>query len=194
MPKDKELYLVILQKSFILVLYSVYMGFLDIFLGGLLAFSFYKGIRNGFFIELASLISLLAGIYFAIKFSFYMKDILSGFLHWNPNTIQIMAFIITFILVVIGITILAKFLTGIAEFALLGLPNKLSGGMLSVLKTILIVSIVFNIFHKINQNNWLVKQETFDSSTFYNPIQKVSQFIYPKLEHWYDDLKKKSNE
>ena len=59
------------------------MSFLDIILGGLLAYSFYKGIRNGLFVELASLISLLVGIYFAVKFSSFMKGILAGFLHWN---------------------------------------------------------------------------------------------------------------
>ena len=53
------------------------MGFLDIVLGGLLAFALYKGIRNGLFVELASLVSLLAGIYFAIKFSSLIKGILS---------------------------------------------------------------------------------------------------------------------
>ena len=82
------------------------MGFLDIILGALLAFAFYKGLRNGLFVELASLISLIVGIYFAIKFSSLLKGILSGFVKWNPNSIQIVAFALTFIIVVIGISLL----------------------------------------------------------------------------------------
>lgn len=104
------------------------MGFLDIILCALLVFAFYKGVINGLFVELASLISLLLGIYFAIKFSFIMKEILMGFVKWNPNTIQIVAFALTFIVVVIGIHLLGKFLTGIANFAFLGWLNKLGGG------------------------------------------------------------------
>ena len=167
------------------------MGFLDIILGILLAFALYKGIRNGLFVELASLVSLLAGIYFAIKFSSFIKEILAGFVKWNPNTIQVIAFILTFILVVIGISLLGKFLTGIADFAFLGWLNKIGGGFFRVLKTILIIGIVFKVFEKINYHNFLAKKETLDKSIFYNPIQKTAGFMYPSIENWYDNLKKK---
>lgn len=183
--------LVILQKSSILVLYSDYMSFLDIVLGVLLAYGLFQGIRNGLFVELASLISLILGIYFAIKFSFLTKEMLSGFVHWNPKTIQIVAFIITFILVVLGISLLAKFLTGIANFAQLGVINKLGGGFFRLLKTVLVISIFLNLFEKINFNNTFAKKETLDNSLFYRPIQKTAGFIYPSIEKWYEDLKKK---
>jgi membrane protein required for colicin V production len=167
------------------------MGFLDIILGVLLAFALYKGIRNGLFVELASLVSLLAGIYFAVKFSSFMRDILIRYVKWNPNTIQVVAFILTFIAVVVVVTILGKFLTGIADFAFLGWLNKLGGGFFRVLKTILIISIVFAIFEKINYNNILAKKETLDNSLFYNPIQKTAGYMYPSLKEWYGSLKKK---
>ena len=167
------------------------MGFLDIILCALLVFAFYKGVINGLFVELASLISLLLGIYFAIKFSFIMKEILMGFVKWNPNTIQIVAFALTFIVVVIGIHLLGKFLTGIANFAFLGWLNKLGGGFFRVLKTVLIVSIVFSVFEKINYNNFLAKKETLDNSIFFNPIQKIAGFIFPSIKKGYDEMKKK---
>lgn len=167
------------------------MGFLDIVLGGLLAYALYIGIRNGLFVELASLVSLLAGIYLAIQFSSFMKDILTGFLHWNPNTIQVIAFVLTFITIVVGISLLGKFLTGIADFAYLGWINKLGGGFFRVLKMILIVGIVFNVFEKINYNHILAKKETLDNSIFYNPVQKTAGYMYPSIEKWYNGLKKK---
>ena len=167
------------------------MGFLDIILCALLVFAFYKGVINGLFVELASLISLLLGIYFAIKFSFIMKEILMGFVKWNPNTIQIVAFALTFIVVVIGIHLLGKFLTGIANFAFLGWLNKLGGGFFRVLKTVLIVSIVFSVFEKINYNNFLAKKETLDNSIFINPIQKIAGFVFPSIKKGYDEMKKK---
>ena len=167
------------------------MGFLDIILCALLVFAFYKGVINGLFVELASLISLLLGIYFAIKFSFIMKEILMGFVKWNPNTIQIVAFALTFIVVVIGIHLLGKFLTGIANFAFLGWLNKLGGGFFRVLKTVLIVSIVFSVFEKINYNNFLAKKETLDDSIFFKPIQKIAVFVFSLIKKGYDEMKKK---
>ncbi len=167
------------------------MSFLDIFFGVLLVFGLFKGIKNGLFVELASLISLIFGIYLAIKFSYLARIMLSGFVHWNPKTIQITAFIITFLLVVIGISIMAKVLTGIAKFVQLGVINNLGGGFFSLLKTILVISIFLNLFEKINFNNTFTKKETLDKSLFYRPIQKTAGFIYPSIEKWYENLKKK---
>jgi membrane protein required for colicin V production len=167
------------------------MSFLDIILGSLLALGIFKGIRNGLFVELASLVSLILGIYLAIKFSFLARVMLSAIVQWNPKTIQISAFIITFLVVVIGISLLAKFLTSVADFAQLGVINKLGGGFFRLLKTILILSIFLNLFEKINFNNTFAKQETLDKSLFYRPIQKTAGFIYPSIEKWYEDLKKK---
>jgi membrane protein required for colicin V production len=168
------------------------MSFLDIILAALLVYSLYKGIKNGLFVELASLISLFLGVFIAIKFSYLIKSALEDAVSWQPKYIEVTAFALTFFLAVVGIHLLAKFFTGIADFAYLGWLNKLGGAFFSVLKTILALSIIFNIFQKINVNNLIVKQETLNNSMFYNPIQEVSKFIYPTLEEWYNDFKNKN--
>lgn len=170
------------------------MSFFDIIVGALLGFSLYKGIKNGLFVEVASFISLLLGIYLAIKFSSLMKDIISKHVSWNPSTIQITAFILTFVLVVIGVYFLAKILTGIADFAFLGWANKLGGGFFRVLKSILILSIFIALFEKINFNNTFAKKETLDKSIFYNPVKKVAAFVYPSIEKWYENFKDNQSE
>lgn len=166
------------------------MSFFDIIVGGLLCFSLYKGIRNGLFVEMASFFSLILGIYIAIKFSDILKNILFGWLHWNPYTIQIFAFILTFIIVVIGIYMLGKFLTNVADFAFLGWINSIGGGLFRVLKTILIISIFLTLFQKINYHNYLARKETLDKSIFFNPIQKIAGFVFPSIEKWYDKARK----
>ena len=165
------------------------MSFLDIVLGALLVYSLYKGIKNGLFVELASLISLVVGVYISIKFSYLIKSALGEVVSWQPKYIVVISFALTFFLAIVGIHMLAKFFTGIADFAYLGWLNKLGGAGFSLLKTILILSIVFNLFQKININNFIVKEETLNNSMFYNPIQEVSKFIFPTLEEWYNDFK-----
>jgi membrane protein required for colicin V production len=110
---------------------------------------------------------------------------------WEARTIQITAFVLTFVLVVVSISVLAKSLTTIANFASLGLINKLLGGFFGLLKTILILSITLNLFQKLNSNHNFVSKETMDKSLFYNPIQKVSKFVYPTLEKWFEETKSK---
>lgn len=167
------------------------MGFLDIVLGALLIYALYKGLKNGLFIELASFLSLVLGIYLAIKFSDVVRTIVANYVSWSTKYIEIIAFALTFIAVVVIIHLLAKVFTGIMDFAFLGWINKLAGALFSVLKTVLLLSVLFNLFEKVNINNMIIKEETLSNSTFYNPIQKTSRFIYPSLEKWYVEFKDK---
>ncbi|HWR93715.1 MAG TPA: CvpA family protein [Flavobacterium sp.] len=162
-------------------------SFLDFFIGGLLLYGCFRGIWNGFFVELASFVSLLIGIFIAIKFSFLMQTFLNGHVSWNPKTIQITAFILTFVLAVIGITFLAKFFTTLANFTGLGCFNKLLGGFFGTLKMILIVSVLINYLQKVNSNYALIDKKTIDNSIFYHPIQKSAGFIYPSISEWFKD-------
>lgn len=168
------------------------MTFLDIILASLLAYGLYNGLKNGLFVEVASLVALVIGIFIALKFSDAAKVILEKNVSWSPKYVQIAAFTITFIGAVVAIHLLAKTFTKLADFAYLGWLNKLGGACFSVLKTVLALSIVFNLFQKININNIIVKQETLDNSKFYNPIQEVSKFLYPTLEEWYNEFKTKT--
>lgn len=179
--------------SIIFVLYSTIMSFLDIVLGSLLLYAVFKGLVNGLFAELASLISLLLGVYVAVKFSALATEILSKFVHWNPKTIQITAFFLTFIFVVIAISILAKALTKMASIAFLGWLNKLGGAFIRVFKTVLIISVFLSLFEKINYDNFFAKKETLDNSIFYRPIEKTAGFLFPTFEKWINELKKSKN-
>ena len=164
------------------------MTFLDIVLGILLLYGFAKGIWNGFFIELASFVSILIGIFLAIKFSYIMQSILKNHVDWNPKTVQIVAFTLTFILVVVGVSMLAKVFTTMANFAGLGIINKLLGGFFGLLKMILMLSVSLLLFEKINSNHTFAEKETLENAMFYYPILKVSGFIYPSIESWYKEF------
>jgi len=169
------------------------MSFIDIVFAVLLGFAVYKGLKNGLFVEVASLVALVAGIYLAIKFSNLIGSLFSDiFPSWNPKYIEITAFIITFLLVVIGIHLSAKILTKLADFAFLGWINKLAGVIFSLLKTILALSVVFFILEKINIDNMLVSKETQENSIFYNPIQNISKVMYPTIEGWYTEISEKA--
>ncbi|NHN25462.1 CvpA family protein [Flavobacterium jejuense] len=170
------------------------MSFIDIVFAVLLCYALYKGIKNGLFVELASLIALVAGIFVAIKFSYLVKNILETKVSWEPKYIEITAFALTFILVVVLIYLSAKLLTKIADFAYLGWINKLAGALFSVLKTILLLSVVILLFEKVNINSALATQETLDDSIFYNPTKEISAYLYPKIEEWYEKSIKSTDE
>lgn len=162
---------------------------MDFAIGILLIIGLYQGIKNGLFVEIASIISFILGVFIAIKFSYIVKSFLEDFVSWNPQTVQITSFVITLILVVIGVHLLAKIFTKIASFAFLGWINKLAGGVFSVIKTALLIGIVLNLVQKINLDNQLISEEKQDNSIFYRPILDTTAFIMPMVTNWIEDVK-----
>lgn len=158
---------------------------LDIILLCFLVFGVVNGLRKGLFVELASLVSLLLGIYIAIKFSGAVGHFFDGSLPDDPKTAAITAFIITVVAVVVGITLLAKFMTKIADFSGLGLLNRILGGFFGLLRMVLVLSVLLSFFVKINFDNTFASKETLDKSMFFNPILKVSNTLFPMLEEWF---------
>lgn len=159
---------------------------IDLILGALLAYGLIKGIWKGLFVELASLISLLAGIFIAVKFSGVVGNIISD---ETSRTASIVAFLITFVIVVVGIMLLAKVFTKLADFAGMGLLNRILGGLFGFLRMTLLVSVLLNFFLKINVSNTFADQKTLDNSLFFYPVLKVSNLIFPTLEEWFTEYK-----
>lgn len=167
------------------------MSFLDIFLGLFLILGLFRGLRNGFFVELASLVSILLGIFIAIKFSYLTKFYIEQHVSGNSKTIQVAAFALTFILVIVVVSALAKVFTSIANFASLGFINNLAGGLFGILRTILVWSVLLNLFQKINYDEAFLSEKTKQKSMLYVPIQEVSKTIYPSIEQWFEAFKSK---
>lgn len=157
------------------------MGVLDIIIALVLIWGLYKGVKNGLFVEIASLIALIAGLYGAIHFSYIVGGYLAENMEWNERYINLSAFIITFILIVLVVHLAGKFLTKIADFAMLGLINKIAGGAFGVLKNAVIIGALLIFFHKANTSLKLVKQETLDNTVLYHPVKELGAFVFSKV-------------
>lgn len=164
------------------------MASIDIVLGIFLLYGLYKGLKNGLFIELASLISFFIGIYVAVKFSY---SIANAFGDGTSKSIKIFAFVVTLIVVIVGIHFLAKLLSRFASLVFLGWLNKLGGAFFAVIKMMLLLGVVLGLLQKVNFDNALISKETQEKSLFFNPILKTSEFLLPVLTDWFKELRAK---
>ena len=164
---------------------------MDFILGAFLLFGLFTGLKNGLFVELASIVSFFIGLFIAFKFSYFIRALIEDHFSWNPNMIQICAFIITLLLVVIGIHLLAKIFTKIADFAFLGWLNRLAGGFVALLKSIILLGILLVLIGKINVDNTFISKEKQEASLFYQPIVKTTNWLLPFLADWLEEVKEK---
>lgn len=157
------------------------MAVIDIVLIALLGFGLIRGFFKGLFVEVASLVALIAGIYGAIHFSYYVADLLIEHVEWSEKTINITAFAITFIIIVLIVALAGKALTKLADFAALGFLNKLLGGVFGLLKMGLILSILLIIFDKMNNTITFVDEEHTKNSILYKPVKSLAPMLFPTI-------------
>jgi membrane protein required for colicin V production len=157
------------------------MNILDIILGALILFGLVRGLSKGLFVEVASLVALIAGIYGAIYFSDFAAEFLESRVEWNEKTINITAFAITFVIIVLAISLAGKALTKLADFAALGILNKLLGGVFGALKIGLILSVVLMIFNTMNRTLPFIEDDEIQDSILYKPVKSLVPMIFPYL-------------
>lgn len=163
------------------------MSVIDIVLGALLLFGLIRGAMKGLFVEVASLLSLVLGIYGAIHFSNFAADFLESKLDWSEQTINITAFAITFVIIVVAISLAGKAFTKLADFAALGLLNKLLGGVFGALKIGLILSILLIVFNKMNDTLPFLDDEEIEKSVLYAPVKSLAPLLFPSLINGIND-------
>ena len=170
------------------------MSVLDIVLSVLLLFGLVRGFMKGLFVEVASLVALIAGVYGAIHFSYYAANILEHKVSWDEKYVNIVAFAITFIVIILIISLAGKALTKLADFAALGILNKLLGGVFGVLKIGLILSIVLMVFSRMNGTLTFVSDDELKNSVLYEPVRSIAPLIFPNIIKAEDDSETKETD
>jgi membrane protein required for colicin V production len=168
------------------------MSVIDIVLGALLIFGLIRGFMKGLFVEVASLVALVAGVYGAIHFSHYMSEKLGDNVNWDEKYVNVLAFAVTFFLIVLLVSLAGKAFTKLADFAALGILNKLLGAAFGVLKIGFILSIVLIIFSHTNNNIEFVSHKKLTQSVLYLPVKNIATLIFPNIikqeEEFREDL------
>jgi membrane protein required for colicin V production len=149
------------------------MNYLDILLLCLVGLLVLNGIRKGFIISLASLIALILGIWVAVHFSGFISSWLVKTFHPTGTWLSVLSFTLTFLLVVIGVMILAKLLEKVVKTVGLGLVNRILGGLFGLFKGILIVTVLLFIVVGFDSKGKLITKKARDSSFFYGSVEKV---------------------
>lgn len=157
------------------------MSVIDIVLAALLLFGLVRGIMKGLFVEVASLVALVGGVYGAIHFSNFAASFLESRTDWSEQTIKLSAFAITFVAIIVAIALAGKALTKLADFAALGILNKLLGGVFGALKIGLILSVILIVFNKLNSSISFVDEEELQSSILYEPVKSLAPLIFPSI-------------
>jgi len=160
------------------------MSTLDIILVIFLFYFAYKGFTNGFIISIATLVGLVLGFYAASHFSEFTANWLQHDMGLKSSNIKLIAYIVTFVIVVVLIFLLGRFLTGIVKTVGLGIVNRLAGALLGIAKGALLASLLFLLFSKIDPHQSLFTAQHKKGSVLYKPVSAVAPAVIPLIQKY----------
>lgn len=163
------------------------MNYIDLVLGIILIIAAIQGFRKGLIVELASFAALILGIWGAIKFSDWTAGFITRTTGFKSDHLSTIAFLLTFIAIVILIHILGKVLDNTVKAVALGFLNRLAGIIFGVLKTAVILSIFLLLFDGIDENVHILPEKQKADSKMYSPMKQIVPTLFPFIELWKTD-------
>jgi len=190
----------ILKNKLSLILLNInIMNWLDAIIVVVLILSLVTGFINGLVKEVASLAALILGIWGAIKFSSFTAEKLYDYFDMTGRYVGIIAFLITFGLIVVLIHFIGILADKVVNAASLGFINRILGIVFGLLKSVLIMSVFFVVLNALDARRSFLPKKTIEESKFYNPISDIAPAIFPIIgeggfNRSFDRFKKKPQE
>ena len=146
-----------------------------------LLYGLYRGFTKGLIIELASLLALILGIYGALHFSSFTFEFISDYVEIKTVYLQLASYGLTFLIIVMVISLTGKALTMLIKLVALGFINRMMGAIFGSIKVLLILALFILFFDRFNKQFGMVKNEVLDASLLYNPIRIQAEQFYPNV-------------
>ncbi|MBQ8958219.1 MAG: CvpA family protein [Bacteroidales bacterium] len=153
------------------------MNYLDIIIAIVLFLFGWKGWRKGLIIEVVTLLAFGVGIYGAMHFSDFTAEHLQEVMEVNPKYLNTVAFVLTFILLVIVVNLIGRLVTKAVLAMNLTFFNKLGGFLFGMAKGVLLCSTFVLVLNNL-QILGLVKEEVKQGSYLYPYVEKTVPYLY----------------
>ena len=161
------------------------MIYIDLIVIVVLLYAFLKGFSNGLVNELASFLGLLIGAIISYSFSDDLSKIIDDYIEIDGQILNILSFILLFILTSFLFTIAGKYMTKLIKYISLGTINRLLGGIFSSLKFLIIIvsiSMVINYFSELLAIE-IIPSDQKNKSTVYPILISIGNLLLEVLNN-----------
>ena len=153
------------------------MNYLDLVIAIILFLFGFKGLRKGLIVEAASLLAFGAGIYGAMRFSDFTAEHMQEVMTIDPKYLNTVAFLLTFVVLVIAVNVFARALKKMVQALNLGLFDRLGGFVFGVAIGVLLCSTIIQVFNNL-QFAGLIKEDVKKDSYLYPYIEETVPYLY----------------
>lgn len=141
-----------------------------------------SGIRKGFIAQVVAIVSIVLGAWLSYRFSSLVTKWISGWIEASPQVLEIVSYILIFVVVVLALFALGKVLESTIKIIMLGWLNKLLGCIFALVKCALIVGILIIAFDALNGTFKFVDAEVLEKSVLYPPMKTFATSVFPYIK------------
>ncbi len=145
------------------------------------------GLRRGLIQTIGAIAGVVCGIFAAKALSYLVAPYISQlFESASPKVVQVISFIVLFVVTVILFHFVAVLLSKLVNMVMLGWLNRLAGGLVAVVLYLFVLSIVANVFNYFDKGKSSFHQEKSSTSRFYKPLSDFAPSVLPFIhfEDW----------
>lgn len=165
------------------------MVWIDIVLLIIILWFAYKGFKNGLVVELTAFIALILAVWAALKYGNILSSLLEDRFSMQGSYVPFLGFIITFIIILLIVNLIGNVITRALQIAQLGILNRLLGLLFGILKISILLSLVVNGLHRLNEITEFINKETINDSYLYQPLNGFAKKIYKFSNEHFDEVK-----
>lgn len=156
------------------------MNFLDILLAIPLCYFIWKGWKRGLIFEIATLAGILVGVWACIHFSTWVAEALNI----KGEGAVLVAFFITFAIVVVAAYFLGKAIEGVFKMVKLGGINKLLGALFGMAKCLCVLSVLINFILLVDREQIIITPKVQEESVLFTPTHTVGTKLTASLQDY----------
>lgn len=173
----------------------MHLELLDIILLIILAYGLIRGAINGFLKQLAGLLGFIVGFILAKMLFQQLGMHLSPLFGGSHDTLaNVISFFLIWLIVPLGFSLLASGLSKMMDSANLGFVNRFFGAILGLIKWLLILTLILNLYALADSDDEVIAKEKKESSFLYQPIINLGYQLFPYAKHAVDKVKNEVRE
>lgn len=154
------------------------MNVFDLIVALVFVWALFDGWRRGFVLQLCSLAGLVAGIWLAVRYG----ALAGWWLRLDPSIASAGGFAAVLVAAMIAVGLCGMAVRTLFRLVGFGLPDRLLGVAVAVVKYGLLLSLLFSAFDRIDEERVLVGRETIDGSKYYRPVAGLADRVFPLVK------------
>jgi len=158
------------------------MSWVDIVIVAIILVGAYRGYKEGFIVEVFSLLALILGIIGGFMLLGNAMVMIDQNLDVNESILPFMAFAVVFVIIVIVVSLIGKMIKASISVTFLGSLDQAFGGVLGLLKSAFLLSVAIWLANYVIAD-WLA--DLHDKSILFGPVADFAPALTHVLGKWF---------